>query len=411
MGRFRVVPNPRFGALLGIVAATCTLVACIPAAPPPPPPPFNSQFCAASAPSTPAAYQAAFNELRNGNTEWAAADGGGVTQLPDGRVLWSYGDTFTGRVQNGALEPGWRLPRNSLVVQSGNCFRPLMGGSADARSDLIPAPSGEWYWPTTGVVESSGSGNVLRMFVFHMTTGNEPGAFNFRLIDMRIATFTLPGLQLTGVQGIPSGIPSGESHAWGSSVLTVGSTVYVFGNGSGNPNDPDPLAGRTRRVARVALGSLTTAPWQFYNGGTTGTDADWSTTESSAAPMTFIADTPALPAGAPSVKPWDTLSVRPRPGGGFFAVGNLGELANPDDGVFGTEISEWTAPAPQGPWHYNGKIAQTAPDANQYTYGGRLEVGLPGSSPTVMYSINSFDDVTQNLSLYDVRFLVPTFPP
>src|SRR5262245_66586054 len=124
MGRFRVVPNPRFGALLGIVAATCTLVACLPAAPPLPPPPFNSQFCAASAPSTPAAYQAAFNELRNGNTEWAAADGGGVTQLPDGRVLWSYGDTFTGRVQNGALEPGWRFRATAWWSRAGTASVP-----------------------------------------------------------------------------------------------------------------------------------------------------------------------------------------------------------------------------------------------------------------------------------------------
>jgi hypothetical protein len=387
------------------VVAALVLVACVPPKPPPPPP-YASQFCAPTSPTTPDTYQSAFDGLRNGNVEWVASDGGSTTVLPDGRVAWLFGDTFTGRVtSDGSLEPGFGPVRNSVVVQDGACFTPLMGGSADARTSLIPAPSGQWYWPTTGVVE----GNVLRVFLFRMTTGDTPGAFNFRNIDMQIATFSLPGLQLLGVQPLPNGIPSDAGSQWGASTFTAGSTAYVFANGSGDPTNTDALAGRNRRVARVALGSLTTGPWQFYNGGTTGTDADWSNDPNAAAFLSFVADSPTLPSGAPSAKPWDSLFVTPRPAGGYLAVGKLGELPEPNS-LFGTEISGWTAPAPQGPWHYAGKVSQTSPQANQFSYGARLD-RLPGSTPMVHYSLNSVDDVTQNIALYSMKFVAPSTLP
>jgi hypothetical protein len=250
-------------------------------------------------------------------------------------------------------------------------------------------------------------GDVLRVFVYHMTVGNTPGPFNFRLLDMQIATFTLPDLQFVNVRPLPN-LASGPQNEWGASVTVSPTDVYVFANGTGDPNNTDPIAARNRRVARVPLGSLTTDPWQFYNGGTTGTAADWSTGQGNAMPLTFVADSPALPSGAPSVKPWDALFARPTPGGGYYTVGKLGELADP---LSSTEISEWTAPSPEGPWHYEGKIGQTSAVTNQYSYGARLEVSLPGGTPTIQYSLNSFDNVSQNVSLYGVKFLAPMFAP
>jgi hypothetical protein len=328
--------------------------------------------------------------------------------LPDGRVLWLYGDTFAGRVQSdGSIAPGWRLPHNSFIVQDGACFRPLMGGSPGARSAIIPAPSGEWYWPTTGVVENTPSGNVLRVFAYHEKATAGPAPFNFALIDMQIATFTLPDLQFVGVQALPNGVPSDQTYSWGQSTLVVDRTVYIFGRGTA-ANATGPDAGRDHRVARVALGSLTTGPWQFYNGGTTGTDADWASDPTAAALLTFVADNPPLPSGAQSAKPYDPMNVVPDPHGGYLAVGQLGEVV---PGIFGTEISGWTAATPQGPWHYAGKVAATSQTGNEFTYGARLELNLPGGTPTVLYSLNSFDDVTKNVALYGVKFEPPDVVP
>ena len=331
--------------------------------------------------------------------------------LPDGRVLWLYGDTYTGRTaSDGSLAPGWRLVHNSFILQDGACFHPIMGGSPDARSDLIPAPAGEWYWPTAGVVEPTPSGDVLRVFSYHETHSAGPAPFNLVLLDMQITTFTLPDLRFVGTQALPNRIGSDQTHPWGQAALVVGSTptptVYVFGRGT-DPNATGPDAGRDHRVARVALGSLTTGPWQFYNGGTTGTAADWSSDPTAAALVTFVADSPALPSGI-SAKPYDPMFVVPRPSGGYLAVGKLGEVV---PGIFGTEISAWTAATPEGPWHYEGKIAATSIPGNQYSYGARLELNLPGGTPIVLYSVSSFDDVTKDPSLYGVKFEAPSAIP
>ena len=143
---------------------------------------------------------------------------------------------------------------------------------------------------------------------------------------------------------------------------------------------------------------------------TTGATTDWSDDPSAAAFLSFVADNPALPSGAPSAKPMDSLFVTRRSPGGYLAVGKLGELPEPNS-LFGTEISGWTAPTPQGPWHYAGNVGQTSPQANQLSYGARLDL-LPGSAPMVHYSVNAdLDDVTQNVALYGVKFVAPSSLP
>jgi hypothetical protein len=344
--------------------------------------------------------------MRQAGVEWAAGDGGIPVKLPDGRVAWLYGDALTGQIQgDGSLAPGFGLVHNSMIIQQGGCFSPLMGGSPNARADLVAAPAGQWYWPSAGVVE----GNALRVFLFRMTTGNG-GDFNFRLVDMQIATFTLPALQLVDVRPLPNGIASGPVDSWGASVLADGATLYVYANGSGNRPSQDCDPDRERRVARVATGNLTTGPWEFFDG------VNWSSNPAAAAFVQFVEDTP-RPATACTAKPWDTLNAVRGPNGGYTAGGKLGEFAasHTDALLLGTEISQWTAQAPQGPWHYKGKIAETSPPwpngNSQYTYGAHLLFDLPGGTPTLLYSVNTFNPLGQNVWLYGVNFVNPSLLP
>lgn len=80
---------------LASIAATCQ--AAKPPAPPPPPPP-PSVYCHPTTPTNAQQYQAAFDGLRAANTAgWVANDGGLPVKLPDGRVLWMFGDTISAR--------------------------------------------------------------------------------------------------------------------------------------------------------------------------------------------------------------------------------------------------------------------------------------------------------------------------
>jgi hypothetical protein len=402
-------PTRWVGFFLGTAIAVALLAACVPIKEPPPPPPpppppsYATQYCAPTTTGTPAAYQSALDNMRLAGVEWAAADGGAPTVLPDGRVLWLFGDTFTGQINgDGSLAPDWRIVRNSFVVQQGACFRPLMGGAPNDRADVIPAPGGLWYWPSTAIVEPTATGNVLRMFLSRMTTNDNPAPWNFEFVDTQLATFTLPGLSLVNIGALPNGIYSGPDYAWGGSAVTgVDNFIYVYG-GRGDKQSQDCDPGRERRVARVERGKLTTGPWQFFDGTTWGSDP------AAAALIQFVADAP-LPATACTAKPLDTLNVVPNPGGGYVAGGKLGELRQPNS-LFGTEISKWTASAPEGPWHYTGKVADAVVEPNQFSYGASLRFNLPGGTPTVLYSVNSFDDVAQDISLYGLRFRSPNAP-
>ncbi len=205
-------------------------------------------------------------------------------------------------------------------------------------------------------------------------------------------TFTLPGLQRVDIKAIPGGILTGDGNEWGASAFADASTstVYVYANGPG----------RDRRVARVPVGQLTTGPWQFYNGGITGTDADWSTKADDARSLMFVGDDPAhlLPTGI--TEPWDSLNVVRDPGGaGYLAVGKLGEKLS--DPLTSTEISKWTAAAPQGPWHYDGAVAQATVSAPQYTYGATTK---SGNASIGLYSTNG-GDIASNVFLYGVKFV------
>jgi hypothetical protein len=325
------------------------------------------QYCAGSVPSSPAAYQAAFDGLRSTYTEWASADQSVPIDLPDGRIVWVFADTSVGHVlSGGVLDPSNGLARNSFVVQSGACFAPLMGGAPHARSSLIPDPApNEWYWPTSGVVDPTT--NTLRVFVLHEGPG--AGAFPFTLLDVKVATFSLPGLALLGIQPLPfptSNIPFGET----SFLNPADGKVYLYAN-----------TYRNTYVARAPVGQLTTpGSWEFADGN--AALPTWSTNTATAMHWFNVpALDPALvPALGPGEGPFAKPSVIPY-GSGYLATAKLAD-------AFSDDVSAFTAPSPAGPWTYFGRIGTTQV-GGMIAYGAFTRLTLPGtSSPTIVYNTN-----------------------
>jgi hypothetical protein len=322
-------------------------------------------------PSSPDEYQAAFNALRSTYTEWASADQSVPIDLPDGRIVWVFADTSVGHVlSGGVLDPSNGLARNSFVVQSGACFAPLMGGAPHARSSLIPDPApNEWYWPTSGVVDPTS--NTLRVFVLHeRRTGG--GAFDFVLLDVDVATFSLPGLALLGINALPfptSNIPFGET----SFLNPVDSKVYIYAN-----------TYRNTYVARAPVGQLTTpGSWEFADSNAA---PPWSTDPAAATPLQWInfpessLDPALVPALGPGHGPFAKPSVIPY-GSGYLATAKLADS-------FTDDVSAFTASSPDGPWTYFGRIGTTQV-GGMIAYGAFTRLTLYGtSSPTIVYNTN-----------------------
>lgn len=355
-------------AAAAFLAAGC-LPQASPSPPPPPPPPQPvADFCAASAPNSPSSYQAAFDELRHTYTEWASADESVPVSLPDGRVVWIFDDTSVGHVQpDGTLDPSNTVANNSFVVQAGACFTPKLGGTPLARTSLIPSPGpNEWYWPTSGVVDTAN--DQLLVFVLHVQrTGSD--SLDFTILDVGVATFSLPALTLEGVQQLP----------FPTSGLAYASTSFY------DATNPDPAQRdvyayvsnqRNAYVARTTVAQVLTGPWEFWDG------SGWSTDSTQAAPMAW--------SGIPNFDPSHTLGAGagPRAQPAVVAYGSGYLLTSKLADAFSNDVSAFTGPTPAGPWTYVGQIANTT-QANTIAYGAYTQLSLPGTSgPVTVYNTN-----------------------
>jgi hypothetical protein len=358
-----------------------------PGVPPvPPPPPLSiGQYCAPSLPTTAGAYQTAIDNLRKASTGWASADGSVPIALPDGRTLFLYGDTFTGPVNGSGSFGSAPLVANSAVLQTGNCFNPLMRGSSGSRQAWITPNSGEAYWPSSAVV--GGDGNLD---VFMMRVRYSDGA----LLGMYVLPFSLPGLTQVGN---PTQLTfADQNNPYGATAVADGGFVYLYST-----------HGQTQHVARAPLTSATSSgAYQFWNGST------WVGSSGSAAALSW--NNMPLHANDPNGNPINGYSFGGTAGpiAGLFVVrhgnGFLGtaKLIN----QFSGDVSLFTAAGPEGPWTYVGTAANTP--SGVFTYSGQTPNRLQGTSPktVTIYSTNVSGTAT-TIQQYGPRFVTPANVP
>jgi hypothetical protein len=390
MRRRSIGPYARAATLTMIAAIV--LAACVPVKPAPPAPAYRTSYCGTTGavPVNAKGYQRLFDTLRTVNADFAAADGGFPVELGDGRVLWRFADTFAGYVQpDGSIATPYWFVHNSFIVQAGGCLTPMLGGTHGARVDVVGAPPGQFFWPVAAFVD----GGSLVMFL--QRTATVPGNICLCMtIGIDIARFSLPGLNLVSLDPSPAPFDAVNAPVFGSDVVTEAGFHYIYGHRADE-----------HFVARVAVGAdITSASqWRYWNGGTTGTDADWTATSTDpctpgtggACPMGF--DMPNANAG-----PLAGLAVVNDPGGGFMASAKLQD-------VLPLPVYTWWSASPVGPWTQPRFAASTPSPPGGFTYGGRVFF-LPGSgagvTPTVQYSTNAPDNVG-NAYGYRVVFKVP----
>ncbi len=372
--------------VLGTAVLVAVAASCRPVVAPPPPPQPVAQACVGSTPVTASDYQNAFDNLRFTYTEWASADGSIPVKLPDGRTVWLFSDTYIGKVgPYGLIDSHAPLVHNSFVVQTGACFQPLMGGAPLARSELIPNPSAnQWYWPASGIVD----GSSLQVFLWHMQSTGGGGGLNFNVLDMSVATFSLPSLQLQSVTPLTF---ADSSRPYGATAMAGpgpdGTDVYLYGTNQ-----------RDDYVARAPLGQETTSSaYKFWTGST------WSAAPTDATSMQWTG-VPSLPyflsglhGTGPAAQPW----VVPY-GSGYLATSKSAD-------AFSDDVSVYTASSPAGPWTYAEQIANTnAPDLQAY---GAFLLAPTSASPVVVYSVNtSLDQPAPATSIYNygAKYVAPS---
>ncbi|WP_231605698.1 fibronectin type III domain-containing protein, partial [Micromonospora sp. HK10] len=318
-----------------------------------------------------------FNTYGDAGGHWTGGDSTASVALPDGRVAWLFSDTFLGTVNADGTRPAnTPMVNNTLVVQDTgtNLVATRHGGTASSPTALvIPTDPDEYYWVADGLVEA---GAMKVLYNSYHRTGE--GNLDYEITGTALATFTLPGLTLSGVVKLPLGATIG----WGSALLEAGGYTYIYGTSNGQAGT------KFGHVARVPSGGLGGA-WQFWTGTT------WSSQE---------ADAGVLLSGVGTAY-------------GVQQVGSEFVLITQDTNlIFDPQVFAYTAPTPTGP--FSGPVPllvapEVQPGGAKLIYDARVHPELARSGKLlVSYNLNSLNDADNfaDARLYRPRFVEFDWP-
>lgn len=331
-------------------------------------------------------YDAAFERTSG----WTGGDGATSTALGGDRVLWMFGDTFVGRVENGRRVDA-RLINNSAAIQTGRAptdaalafiYRSLADGSPAAF--LQPADGAGWLWPYHGVRTAEG----LFLFLLQIEPAEGPAAFGFKLVSTWLGKVTHPDEHPERWNVSQQKIPWGhERRLFGSSVLLQGDTCYIYGT-------VDDAAGGVMAkhmiVARVPAEKLGDfSAWRFFAGGDWVTEADRASRVCENVASEF--------------------SVSYQPAAGRYV------LVYTEGGLSANIVLRFS-PQPEGPWGEPVQVFRCPevgwdPRVFCYAAKGHPELAAAADELIVTYMANATDFalLESDARLYRPRFLRVTF--
>lgn len=195
-----------------------------------------------------------YNEYLTRYQHWNGGDGSYSVKLPDGRIIWSFQDSFFGQVSADRNRTSNVMLRNAAHLQldtSLQSFIQLNPGSGNQSQTWIKygnAPEDQdWYWPGAGQVHNG----KFQMLLSHVRkTGS--GAWDFAHISTDLAIFDLPSMQLNQIvkdKDLTSNYSAG-------SIKAPDGYTYMYGT------ETDYLT-TYMYVARVAGHDLT-GQWEYY---------------------------------------------------------------------------------------------------------------------------------------------------
>jgi len=294
---------------------------------------------------------------------WTGADATYSTPLPDGRIMWSFGDTFLGTVSAGRSRKGAPFIRNSLVIQDGDQMTTLYkNNGGDPTAFVTPDEPGTWYWPLDATIYQ----DELQMLLGKLGTGGsgESWDFEYRRFDLAI----LDPITLK-IQSITPKVESPDI-SYGSCVLEDNDYLYIYGIWSHRR--------KTVHVARVADGNMNN-PWTFFDG------KEWVSE-----PSDFVI--------ARNVS--DQFSMLKKDDKYYLIT---------HETIFGRRIFIAESDKPTGPFT-NRRTLFCTPETpeNVFTYNSFVhpEIGT-GAELRISYNINSFDfnDILNDVDLYRPIFI------
>lgn len=400
--------------LAPLLAIAALLSACLPL--PPTLPPLAPKECANHTPTSAAEYQKLFDRRTTG---FASGDELAIVTRPGQSDVWLMGDPIRGRVlRDGSIEPGWTLPRNSLLSTQDRCVTPLFGGTNSAPRGLFANPtSSNWYWPGGGVAAPDGSMQVI--------LGEMENAGIFYDQAREAVARVSPDLHVQSITALdPSRtLVNGVMVNFGGSVAADDTYAYLYGLGV-TTQDGFPVGKWDQYVARVPVGDIAGGTWEYSSCVDPAcATRQWVTDPNAASPMTIAgvsAQSSDDPASLAAEDPANKMPIAAfhvvRYGNAFVAVAKGSDLLPDPPNPAADQIYAWHSTTPEGPWTPLGAIGTTtlpipgAPAGN--SYGAKL-IDTPAAGWILTWDSNAdFMYVWAHSRAYGPGFATPVnLPP
>jgi tetratricopeptide (TPR) repeat protein len=331
---------------------------------------------------------------------WTGADG--IYSLPvvgtdaEGQpvnyTLWTFNDTFVGRVNDQGDRIGARIVRNSAALMRGNQPDPgqlefLVGQNrgGDPTDWFLPSnPSERWLWPNGGVVAN----NKIYLFSRRMKPlrrGDGDGFFDYAYEGVSLLSSDVASPRpLQDYQQVNTPLYAPSTCDRGS--MTLGQSVMPHTDGYlylyGVRNDLDSKKLIVGRVLPEAIEDFT--QYQYWDGQT------WGVNFQAAAPLTDQISS--------------EFSVSPLPDGRFILVFQLNDFLS-------RTVAVRYGNSPVGPWSEPIPIWNTKEDdlsLHTVTYGAKAHPNLsqPGEL-LISYATSTTKNSEQydNANIYRPRFI------
>ena len=264
--------------------------------------------------------------LRNPiSNKWYHGDSGQSVMLPNGKVLWVFGDTSIG---NSGSNKAYTMINNSAILTTDLSSAVALTGpvSNGIETSWIkpnsatddPNHSNDYYWSSTPFMD----GTTLRVFLLHMY--NDTSGFHPLGVDL--ASFSVSGSvpTLTSLVKTPGSAAAESTPLWGAGVYQDDKYTYILGS----LNKHEYLVfGHYYYLARVPNGQVDkSSSWEYWNG------SSYDTSASSA--VVIIPGSTGL---------GTDVTIYKDNTGKFVIVGKKYD-------VFGTDLVAWKANSITGPW-------------------------------------------------------------
>ncbi len=308
-----------------------------------------------------------FNTFGGG---WTGGDGAYSIPLPDGRVLWTFGDSFLGTVQPDFSRPGTPMINNSFVIQDGNQLTTLAGGTPNQPQAYVKPTDNpnHWYWPGDGRV----IGNKLYMFMLRIRNTGQGGVWSFEHIGTDMAVFSLPDITLIDQYEVVRT----KDYLFGVHTLEEDDFIYIYGTRR--------VFGLQAVVARMHKSDPATI--EHWNG------SDWT--------PNFAGNAYMMRSNGQALGVSNMFSV-------FKYKGKYRLLTQED--FLGSKIYLYSGDTPTGPWRSQVLVYETPETGgNLFTYNAYAHPHINHSTNgmLVTYNVNSqnFWDLFGDARIYRPRF-------